>query len=64
MAEIQIVVSADGTVTVEALGVVGASCLDLTRAIEQALGEVESRECKVEFHEQAEAGEQVSQGAA
>jgi hypothetical protein len=35
--------------------------MDLTRAIEEALGSVESRSCKVEFYEQAEAGEQVSQ---
>ena len=61
MAEIQVVVAADGTVTVETLGVVGASCIDLTRAIEEALGSVESRECKVEFYEQAEAGEQLRQ---
>ena len=61
MAEIEIVVSADGTVTVEVLGVVGASCLDLTRALEEALGTVESRSCKTAFYEQAEAGEQVSQ---
>ena len=61
MAEIQIVVSLDGTVTVEALGVVGASCTDLTKALEDALGTVESRSCKVEFYEQAEAGEQLSQ---
>ena len=62
MAEIEIVVSADGTVTVEALGVIGASCIDLTRALEQALGEVESRECKVQFYESvAEAGEQLAQ---
>ena len=61
MPEIEIIVATDGTVTLEAKGVVGASCLDLTKAIEQALGEVESRECKTEFYEQAEAGEQVSQ---
>ena len=61
MAEIEIVVSLDGTVTVEALGVVGVGCLDLTRALEEALGSVESRECKVEFYEQAEAGEQLRQ---
>lgn len=61
MPEIEIVVSADGTVTVEALGVIGASCTDLTKAIEDALGSVESRSCKVEFYEQAEAGEQLSQ---
>ena len=61
MAEIVIVVSADGTVTVEALGVVGASCLDLTRALEEALGSVENRSCKTEYYEQVEAGEQLSQ---
>jgi hypothetical protein len=61
LAEIQIIVSPDGSVSVEALGVVGASCLDLTKAIEDALGEVESRECKVSFYEQAEAGEQLRQ---
>ena len=61
MPEIEIVVSKDGTVTVEAKGVVGASCLDLTKALEVALGSVESRSCKTEFYEQAEAGEQVAQ---
>jgi hypothetical protein len=59
--EIEIVVSKDGTVTVEAKGAVGAGCLDLTRAIEQALGEVESRECKVEFYESVAEGEQLQQ---
>ena len=61
MAAIEIVVSLDGTVTVEALGVVGASCIDLTRALEEALGTVESRECKTSFYEQVEAGAQLSQ---
>ena len=59
-AEIEIVVSADGTVTVEAKGVVGTGCLDLTRALEEALGSVESRSCKVDFYEQAEAGQQLA----
>ena len=61
MPEIEVVVSQDGTVTVEVKGAAGASCLDLTRAIEEALGEVESRSCKVEFFESAEAGEQLRQ---
>ena len=61
MPEIEVTVSADGQVQIEALGVVGASCLDLTRALEEALGTVESRSCKTAFYEQAEAGEQVSQ---
>ena len=61
MAEIEIIVSKDGVVTVEAKGAVGATCLDLTRAIENALGEVESRECKVEFYESVAEGEQIRQ---
>ena len=61
MPEIEIVVSIDGQVTVEALGVVGASCTDLTRALEEALGSVESRACKVEFYEQAEEREALRQ---
>ena len=61
MAEIEIVVSKDGTVTVEALGAVGAGCLDLTRAIEEALGSVESRSCKVEFYESVAEGQALQQ---
>ena len=61
MPEIEVIVSSNGTVTVEAKGAVGPGCLDLTKALEDALGQVESRECKTEFYEQAEAGEQVSQ---
>ena len=61
MPEIEVTVSADGQVQIEALGVVGASCLDLTRALEEALGSVESRSCKTEYFEQAEAGQQLSQ---
>lgn len=42
-AELELVVAADGTVTIE------------------ALGEVESRECKVSFYESVAEGEQLSQ---
>ena len=59
--EIEVTVSADGQVQIEALGVAGASCIDLTRALEEALGSVESRSCKTEYFEQAEAGQQLSQ---
>ena len=61
MPEIEIVVSADGTVTVEPLGVIGDSCIDLTRALEEALGTVESRECKVDYFESVAEGEQLRQ---
>lgn len=59
--EIEIIVSADGQVTIDVKGVQGAGCVGLTRAIEEALGSVESRSCKVEFYEQAEEQEVLRQ---
>ena len=59
--EIEILVSKTGEVTIEVKGAGGHGCVDLTRALEEALGSVESRSCKTEFYEQAEAGEQVQQ---
>ena len=61
MPEIEIVVGKDGTVTVEAKGAVGPGCLGLTRALEDALGSVESRECKVEFYESVAEGQELQQ---
>mgnify|MGYP001594109176 CR=1 FL=1 len=61
MPEIEIIVTPEGVVTVEALGAVGAGCLDLTRAIEQALGEVASRECKVAFYESVQEGQTLQE---
>ena len=61
MPQIEVIVSKDGTVTVEAIGVQGPGCQDLTRAIEEALGTVESRECKVEFFESVAEGQSLEQ---
>jgi hypothetical protein len=61
MTEIEVVISKDGTVTVEAIGVVGTGCLDLTRALEEALGSVEGRSCKVDFYESGGEGEALRQ---
>ena len=41
MKKIKITIRKDGTQKVEALGVVGDSCLELTRSLEERLGEVE-----------------------
>jgi hypothetical protein len=49
--ELTILISHDGTVTVEVEGAQGASCLDLTRDIEQAIGLVREREKKAAFYE-------------
>jgi hypothetical protein len=42
MQEIKFVIAPDGSVRTEVKGVKGASCKDLTRQIEQALGSVKS----------------------
>ena len=41
MKKIRITIRKDGTQKVEALGVVGEDCLELTRSLEKRLGEVE-----------------------
>lgn len=52
--EIDVFIDADGTVRIEVRGVKGAACLDLTRALEAALGDqVESREMTPETYEEA-----------
>ena len=61
MPEIEVVISPDGQVTLEVKGAAGPGCLDLTRALEEALGSVESRTCKVEYFESAAAGEEIRQ---
>ena len=40
----------DGTVTEEVIGIIGDSCQDLTKQIEEALGEVSNREEKPEYY--------------
>lgn len=61
MPEIEITVSAQGEVVLEVKGLAGSGCLGLAEGLEKALGSVESRQCKVEFYEQAEAGEELRQ---
>ena len=45
----------DGTVKLEAFGFVGASCTDATKAMQQALGEVEKTSYKPEYFEKEKA---------
>jgi hypothetical protein len=50
----QVIVQIDekAKVTVEAKGIVGKSCLEVTRAIEQALGRTIGDTKKTEYHQQ------------
>ena len=50
MEEIEIIVDKNGDVKVEGKGIVGPDCESLTKEIEQALGDVSSRQKKAEYH--------------
>jgi hypothetical protein len=49
--ELDIHISQDGTVTLDVRGAKGASCLDLTKDLEESLGFVLDRERKASFYE-------------
>ncbi len=52
--EIEVFIEQDGQVRIEVRGVTGMSCLDLTQALEGALGgQVEAREMTPEAYEAA-----------
>ena len=56
---IEIVISSDGSVSIEAHGYVGAACEEATRAMERVLGMTKSvRESKPERYQQEVSGEQ------
>ena len=61
MPEILITIQPDGSTQVSVVGQPGPGCLDLTRAIEEALGETESRSCTLEYYEAGTEGEEVKQ---
>lgn len=53
--EIDVFIEKDGQVRIEVRGVKGESCLELTAALERALGgQVESREMTAEAYEEAQ----------
>jgi len=48
--ELEIVITPQGKIEIEVKGVQGPGCKDLTRALENALGEVDARELKPEYY--------------
>lgn len=50
--ELEISITPEGEVKIEVKGVKGASCLDVTKDIEEALGVVKSRENTSEYYQQ------------
>ncbi len=59
MERIRVVVDKSGKVTIEALGVVGRSCQELTERLEMALGVTTGDAVKEEFY--VDADQRVSQ---
>jgi len=48
---IEITVSPSGDISINALGFAGADCEQATRYLEEALGAIETRERKPEYHQ-------------
>lgn len=48
--ELEIVITPQGKIEIEVKGVQGPGCKELTRALEDALGEVDARELKPEYY--------------
>lgn len=50
--KIEVVISPDGAISVEAVGYEGKDCEEATRFLEQALGQVQQRQHKPEYYRQ------------
>jgi len=61
MAQLIIKVAKGGKVSIEVNGATGSDCQKLTAGIEKALGKVDGRKLKPEFHAQGRVGQTQSQ---
>ncbi|MDF2568818.1 MAG: hypothetical protein K0R55_422 [Sporomusa sp.] len=50
--ELEITIDANGNVSIKVAGAKGGKCLDITKPIEEALGEVKVRDMTPEYYEQ------------
>ena len=55
-AELEIVIGTDGVVRIVTRGLRGEACIEETRSLEQALGQVKSREKTSEYYTQSATG--------
>jgi hypothetical protein len=55
--EMVITIAPDGTISLEVKGVKGGECLDFSKFLEDALGDVIEREKTSEFYQEAPRGE-------
>ena len=51
--ELVIQIAPDGTISLEVKGVPGPDCIEFTKALEEALGEVVQRERTSEYYQEA-----------
>ena len=58
--KIKFTIRQDGTVTEEVIGVVGNDCENLTKRVEERLGEVQNVQHKPEYYQQQVTTEDVS----
>lgn len=61
MKEIIVKIAPDGKITIQTRGYRGAECLDASKAIEEALGEIGEVKYTTEFYEETVGVERVSQ---
>jgi hypothetical protein len=54
MEELEIVIEPDGTTRIHVKGIRGARCLDVTRKIEEELGDVIDRKYTSEYYEESD----------
>ena len=59
---IEIIVTPEGSFQIEAVGFQGTGCQEATRFLEEALGNIQQREKKPEFHAATRRTNQQTQG--
>lgn len=60
--ELEITIDDDGNISIKVIGVDGTKCLELTKEIEAALGDVVAREKTSEYYQEpVEVREQIDQ---
>ncbi|BBB90361.1 MAG TPA: DUF2997 domain-containing protein [Methylomusa anaerophila] len=57
--ELEITIDANGKVSIKVAGAKGGECLDITKNLEEALGEVERREFTPEYYQAPADGNKI-----
>ncbi len=60
---IQIIIQPNGSVAIDAVGFTGTDCEKATQYLEEALGVIDHRNKKPEYHQQRKSGQQQKLGS-